>query len=162
MNTIEKLAVRLGMTTTEVMVTGFLLAGLVLGISVNLLTSSLPASRFMNDNTAGIFSDAQIDSLLHEAAAMEAGCQETPAARPALSQKSKPLTQTSTTAKVRFSDAGIDELSSIPGISRVLAGRLIEFRQSRNGNIERFQDFLEVKGIGTKRLDILQQHLTLQ
>ncbi|ACF46959.1 ComEA-related protein [Prosthecochloris aestuarii DSM 271] len=162
MNRLEKLAVQLGMTTTEIMVTGFLLSGLVLGITVNLLTSSVNISRFTENDPKTLFSDTEIDSLLHEAAAMEAGGIAPTPEKQTPSQQNGPLSKTTSGSKVRFIDAGIDELTSIPGISKVLAGRLITFRKSRNGNIERFQDFLEVKGIGRKRLEILQQHLILQ
>jgi competence protein ComEA len=49
----------------------------------------------------------------------------------------------------------------IPGVGPVMAKRLIEFRKQKGGKVSRFNDFLEVKGIGKKKLEILEKHLTL-
>ena len=43
-----------------------------------------------------------------------------------------------------------------------MAGRLITFRTEKGGKVTQFEDFLEVKGISSKKLELLKQHFTLE
>lgn len=61
---------------------------------------------------------------------------------------------------IALNDATADELCLVPGIGPVMARRLIEYRQ-KNGEFKRFEDLMQVKGIGYKKLDALKKHLTI-
>ncbi|HED30737.1 MAG TPA: helix-hairpin-helix domain-containing protein [Prosthecochloris aestuarii] len=164
MKSLRQLALKLGITSTEMLVIGTLTAGLLGGILLNLNHGAVPAASLTAPEQEQM-SDAEIDSLLREAALLDLYPGSAPArhektlhtAQPA---KNSPKTQSQ--QRIVFSTATASELASMPGISSVLAERLIEFRKSRKGDVGRFEDFLEVKGIGKKRLEILQQHLTLE
>ena len=60
------------------------------------------------------------------------------------------------TGKIRINSATSSEIMSIPGIGPVLAGRIMEYRDS-HGEFKGKADLLKVKGIGPKNVqDILQ------
>jgi comEA protein len=61
---------------------------------------------------------------------------------------------------VSINQAGIEELSELPGIGPVLARRIVDFR-NRNGVFLRIDDLLKVQGIGSKKLEVLRDHITL-
>lgn len=162
MNFRDKIAVMLGMTRTEIVVVSSLLLFFVLGIIVSNSRSFQEASRFTGKEEAAEFTDAEVDSLLREAKQLEAAFMEKGEQADHIRRHKKlTVTGTGNSGKIIFANATVEELGSIPGISTVLAGRLISFRKSRQGKVERFEDFLEVKGIGNKRVETLKQHLTL-
>ncbi len=163
MNTRDKIAVMLGMTRTEIVVVSSLLLFFFLGIFINNSRSFQEASRFIGKEQPGLFTDAEVDSLLREAKELEAAFAEKGEQADHIRWHKKPeVTGVGTSGKIIFANATVEELASIPGISTILAGRLIAFRKSRQGKLERFEDFLEVKGIGDKRVETLKQHLTLE
>ncbi len=158
----DKIAVMLSMTRTEIAVVTSMLLFVVLGIMVRSSLSFQEAALFSEKENAERFTDAEVDSLLREAALLETALAEKGAqAEHIRLQQNMLSTGTGDSKKIVFSNATVDELGSIPGISTILAGRLIAFRKSRQGKVERFQDFLEIKGIGSKRIETLKQHLTL-
>ena len=53
-----------------------------------------------------------------------------------------------------------EDLAAIPGIGPGLAEEISSFR-SRRGGFHSFEELLEVKGIGKRRLDVLATYLTL-
>ncbi|ASQ91256.1 hypothetical protein CHL67_10340 [Prosthecochloris sp. GSB1] len=169
MRTHDRIAASLGMTRPELTVVSLLLVFFLLGLVLRNAGLVRPASDFGNTTQNESFSDAYVDSLLDEAMKLEAAVVKNgPAAgnREPSKEKSTRRVQQSkhraTDPGIVFATASKAELASIPGISNVLAGRLIEFRKSRQGKVERFRDFLDVKGIGRKRLETLQQHLVLE
>ena len=162
MNFRDKIAVMLGMTRTEVAVVSSLLLFFFLGLIVNNSRSFQEASRFTDTEQAGQFTDAEVDSLLREARLLETSLAEKGKQADHVRLQQKLTTrEAGDSKKIIFSNATVEELGSIPGISTVLANRLIAFRKSKQGKVERFKDFLEVKGIGNKRMETLEQHITL-
>ena len=162
MNLRDKIAVILGMTRAEIIVVSSLLLFFVLGIIINNSRLFQKASLFIEKEQVEHFTDTEVDSLLREAALLETAlAQQGKLASHIRLLQNPTTTGTGNTRKIVFSNATVEELSSIPGISDILASRLIVFRKSRQGKVERFQDFLEVKGIGSKRVETLKQHLTL-
>lgn len=158
----DKIAVMLSMTRTEITVISSLLLFFILGIIVNSSRSLQEAGLFMATEQTEQFTDAEVDGLLREAALLEAALAKTGAQAPHIQEQKNVLPEKSADSpKIVFSNATADELAAMPGISSVLANRLITFRGSRQGKVERFQDFLEVKGIGRKRMKTLEQHLIL-
>jgi DNA uptake protein ComE-like DNA-binding protein len=53
-------------------------------------------------------------------------------------------------------------LQKIPGVGPVMAERLITFRTAKGGKVHAFQEFLEVKGVGEKKLEFLKKYFTLE
>lgn len=146
----EQLSRRLGLTRAEIAAVSVLLMLFILGTAVGSWRQSVPEDKFLPD-TSSELDEALVDSLLAEARKLQEA--------PVITDTEPPVRETS---KIEFTTAGIDELSSIPGISTVLATRLLEFRDTRKTKIERFDEFSEVKGIGPQRISALKKHLILQ
>jgi len=162
MNFRDRIAVMLSMTRTEITVVTGLLLFFMLGIIVNSSRSFREARQYTEKERIEQFTDAEVDSLLKEATLLETALDTSGAHAPHIhNQGTLSTKKTALSQKIVFSKATTDELAAIPGISTVLAGRLITFRKSRKGKVEGFPDFLEVKGIGRKRMETLEQHLIL-
>lgn len=162
MNFRDRIAVRLSMTRTEITVVTTLLLFFILGIIVNSSRSLQEARQYTETKQAEQFTDTEVDSLLREAVLLETALVESGTkALHIQNQGSISTKKASISQKIVFSNATADELAAIPSINSVLAGRLIAFRESKEEKVERFPDFLEVKGIGRKRMEILKRHLIL-
>lgn len=158
----NNIAAMLGMTRTELATVSFLLLVFTLGLIIR-SGRSFPESDIAAESKQEIrFTDAYVDSLLQDAERLEQTLSLT--SRPNI-DKEKHQVHVSDNGMhpsgIVFSKATIEQLASMPGISSVLAGRLIAFRDSRRGKVDRFEDFLEVTGIGLKRVETLKQHLIL-
>jgi len=64
------------------------------------------------------------------------------------------------TGKVNINTATVSQLSELPGVGEKLAARIVEFRQ-KQGPFKSTQELMNVKGIGEKNLQKLQQYLTV-
>ena len=84
----------------------------------------------------------------------------------ALSRRADSLEETTPHAQkappepVDINTAGINELSTLPGIGPATAARIIEDRQ-KHGPYRRVDDLLRVKGIGPKKLARLRPHVRI-
>jgi competence protein ComEA len=56
--------------------------------------------------------------------------------------------------------ANIKELEELPGIGAVTAQRILDARQ-KSGKFHRVEDLLAIRGISTKRLEILRPYVTV-
>ncbi|GEM_PF-2270072 len=56
--------------------------------------------------------------------------------------------------------ANIKELEELPGVGAVTAQRIIDARQ-KSGKFHRIEDLLAIRGISTKRLEILRPYVTI-
>ncbi|MDN5354499.1 MAG: competence protein ComEA [Candidatus Cloacimonadota bacterium] len=63
--------------------------------------------------------------------------------------------------KININKASIDELTGLPGIGTVKAEKIVKFREE-NGDFTKFDDILQVKGIGEKTLEKLKPLLSLE
>jgi len=169
MRTRDRIAASLGMTRPELTVVSLLLVFFLLGLVLRSAGFVRHAADFRNTVQSEPFSETYVDSLLEAALKPEAPAGENSIAagdhEPSKAKPTRPSSRSkhlATDPGIVFATASAAELETIPGISSVLAGRLIEFRKSRQGKVERFRDFLDVKGIGRKRLETLQQHLVLE
>ena len=61
---------------------------------------------------------------------------------------------------VDLNTAGVEELTTLPGIGESLAKRIIDYR-SEHGPFENPEGLLEVSGIGEKKLEELRDYITV-
>ncbi|MGI5901560.1 MAG: helix-hairpin-helix domain-containing protein [Desulfitobacteriia bacterium] len=64
------------------------------------------------------------------------------------------------TSRVNINKAGLEELSSLPGIGPVLAQRIIDYREE-NGFFTSVEDIQNVSGIGPKKYEMLVEKITI-
>ena len=62
---------------------------------------------------------------------------------------------------VNVNTANLYELESLPGIGRVTALNIIDYR-TENGPFTEIDDLIHVKGIGEKKLEMLKQCVTIR
>ncbi len=77
---------------------------------------------------------------------------------PAITFQSNTLEETS--SLVNINTGNQSQLESLPGIGPVLAERIIHYRESK-GLFQRLDDLKNVSGIGDKRYEDLEDHITL-
>lgn len=63
--------------------------------------------------------------------------------------------------RIPLNQATLDEMMTLPGVGEATARRILEWRE-QNGGFERLEDLTRVKGIGSKTLERLRPHLTLE
>jgi competence protein ComEA len=61
---------------------------------------------------------------------------------------------------IDLNTATIKELEELPGVGKVTAQRIIDARQ-KSGRFRRVEDLLSIRGISTKRLEILRPYVTV-
>lgn len=76
-------------------------------------------------------------------------------ALPALAQSEAPP------EPIDINAAGVEELTSVRGIGKVTAERIVAFRKE-HGPFERVEDLLKVRGIGEKSLARIAPHVTVK
>jgi competence protein ComEA len=171
MKMLHDLAAKLSITRTELMVISLLLFFLLLGALVKYSGSVRQADELIRAVEADRYSEAEVDSLLRSASHLDKTVEEE-IAREAPDSEAGPR-QTSGglngrhqkktfTGTIAFNTASEKQLRMLPGIGPVMAQKLVSFRKAKGGKIKQFDDFLEVRGIGRKKLDLLKKHLTLE
>jgi len=63
-------------------------------------------------------------------------------------------------ARINLNTAGVDELTSLPGIGPSYAKRIVDFRE-KNGPFKKVEDLLNVQGIGEKTLERIRERVTV-
>lgn len=74
--------------------------------------------------------------------------------------KSESKVQMQSSALVNINRANVEELETIRGIGPVLAQRIIQYRQD-NGQFNRVDDLVQVKGIGEAKLEKIKNQVTV-
>ena len=64
-------------------------------------------------------------------------------------------------SKVNINKASSSEIQKIPGIGAVLAGRIIDYRK-RNGSFNSIDDLIDIKGIGSKKLEKIRAWILIE
>ena len=67
-------------------------------------------------------------------------------------------TQASPENPVDINKATVESLATVPGIGKVTAERIVEWRET-NGPFRRIEDLMKVKGIGDKTFDRLRPYI---
>ena len=62
--------------------------------------------------------------------------------------------------KVNINQAGVDELTKIPGVGKATAQRIIDYR-TKNGPFTELEDLMKIKGIGKAKFEKLAPRITL-
>ncbi len=62
--------------------------------------------------------------------------------------------------KVDINVSTSEEITAIPGIGEVLAGRIVEYRNA-HGGFSAIEDLLNVKGVGEKKLEKIREHIKI-
>src|SRR2546422_4533714 len=62
--------------------------------------------------------------------------------------------------RLNINTAGVDELVALPGIGKAYAERIVEYRQ-KNGPFKKVEDILNVRGIGEKTFERINDRLTI-
>jgi competence protein ComEA len=99
-----------------------------------------------------------IATLVAVALLVGAGAAVTPLS--ATTKKPKESAGEGVAKPVDLNRATQQELTGVPGIGKVLAERIVKFRD-RHGPFRRVEDLLKVKGIGEKSFDKLRPHVTV-
>ncbi|NMW17620.1 MAG: helix-hairpin-helix domain-containing protein [Chlorobiaceae bacterium] len=171
MNFLEKLAIRLSLTKAEIYMVSILLGFLMLGVIMKNINSLENADLLVKKVENARYRDAEVDSLIQLATLEQTTLKEDVSKEVAAEEKVKAVEKKSKppssgkkvfAGTISFNKASNLQLQKIQGIGPVMAQRLITFRTEKGGKVEQFQDFLEVKGISNKKLEVLKQHFTLE
>jgi competence protein ComEA len=167
----ENLARKLSLTKAEISLVSMLLGFLVLGGILKNFQSVEEADQLVKKAESARLREAEVDSLIKLAAIDQAKVSEEVLDEVAAEQSDRPAKRAAGqrsfekktfNGTIAFNKAGMSQLQKIPGIGPVMAGRLITFRTAKGGKVMQFQDFLEVKGVGKKKLELLKKHFTLE
>ena len=71
---------------------------------------------------------------------------------------SKEKARASSDNPVDINEATAESLTSVPGIGKITAERIVEWRET-NGPFRRIEDLIKVKGIGDKMFDKLRPYI---
>ena len=63
--------------------------------------------------------------------------------------------------KIDINTASLEELESLKGVGKAIAGRIIEYRDSR-GAFSSTEDIKNVKGVGPSLFDKVKDHITVE
>jgi competence protein ComEA len=171
MNILEKLSIKLSLTKAEITLVSVLLGFLMLGGVLRNIRSVEESDLLVKKAETARYREAEVDSLIKLAAVdqsttkedvlqdIEAENDEASFERKAAHRSSGKKVFNGTIA---FNKASSQQLQKIPGIGPVMAERLVTFRKAKGGKVQQYQDFLDVKGIGKKKLESLKKYFTLE
>jgi len=171
MNFLEKLAIKLSLTKAEIYLVTILLGFLMLGVVMKNIRSVEETDVLIKKAETARYRETEVDSLIKIASieqktVKEDVLQDVEAEEKKQTAEKKPKHVTSGkkifAGTIAFNKASNLQLQKIPGIGPVMASRLITFRTEKGGKVSQFQDFLEVKGISNKKLEVLKKYFTLE
>jgi competence protein ComEA len=171
MKLFEKLAVKLSLTKAEITLISVLLGFLVLGGVLKNFRSVEKAETLVKKIETARYREEEVDSLIALASMAQTTVKED-VVQGAETEKMGTATEKRGahrssekklfTGTISFNKASKGQLQKIPGVGPVMAERLITFRTTKGGKVHEFQEFLEVKGVGEKKLEFLKKYFTLE
>ncbi|MBZ4220563.1 MAG: helix-hairpin-helix domain-containing protein [Chlorobium sp.] len=171
MKILEKLSIKLSLTKAEITLISFLLGFLVLGGILKNIRSVEEIDLLVKKAETARYREAEVDSLIRLAAVEQSSTkedvlQDVEAERDDASFEKKAEHRSSGkkvfNGTISFNTASSQQLQKIPGIGPVMAERLVTFRKEKGGKVKQYQDFLQVKGIGKKKLESLKKYFILE
>lgn len=169
MSGIEKTAWRLGLTRAEISLIAMLIGFLVLGGILKNFRSVEKEAVLLKNVRQSRLQEVEVDSLIRLATIEQQFVQEEVTGEKKPDMKStarekaaeRRVLKNSFNGTIAFNRAGKAQLQRVPGVGPVMAERLLAFRTEKGGRVVDFQEFLAVKGIGRKKLEILKKHFIL-
>ncbi len=145
----RKVQENLGLTGNESAVILFLALGLIVGGTAKLLSLDGPASHYDFTQTDSFFVEAssKIDSIL--------AAEEDTSAN---AKRDRSFGSKLAVFPVDINSADITELTAIPGIGKVIAQRIVDYRNI-HGKFNKVEELRNVKGIGEKKFARIRQHV---
>ena len=141
---LNKIVELLALTKTERNVILFLVTTMIIGAAIRLYQAAYPVSQQFNysasDSTFAVLSAMPDDSL----SAAPAGI--------AIGEES---------GKLNINTATEEQLIDLPGIGKVTAERILEYRKE-TGKFTAIEDLLAIKGISKNKLERLSPMITTQ
>jgi competence protein ComEA len=161
MRILNKLATKLGLTRSEVVIITVLVGGLFAGLVIKRQSDQKTLESLIQKKEEEFFTGTEADSLLN----LEEQRYTASLTNQSNLNDADSLTNASIgnkRQKLNFNTTTRKELEALPGISPTLADRLIRFRIHKGGKLKQFEELLEVKDIGKKRLEKLTQYLRVE
>ncbi len=143
---------KLGLTKSEAGIILFLCFGLILGGTAKILNLDKSTERydFSRSDSFFVAASSRIDSLI--------AADEDTAEKSLNAGMSK---KASLASPVDLNTASIGDLVSIPGIGKVIAQRIVDYRNA-NGKFGSVEELSNVKGIGTKKLEKVKPYVRVE
>ncbi len=143
----RKVQENLGLTRSESAVILFLALAIIVGETAKLLSLDRQASRYDFTQSDSFFVEAssKIDSIL---AAEEDSSKN--------AKRDRALESKLAAFPVDINSADLTGLTAIPGIGKVIAQRIIDYRNA-HGKFNNIEELRNVKGIGEKKLARIRQ-----
>jgi competence protein ComEA len=151
----------LGLTRQERGIVAFLTAGLVLGSLVTLYKRHLkpPVLPEVDPKTVAAF-DSISQRLAEEDRRLALQAPATTELREEKPQKQLQSQAAGELQRIDVNSADEEELVRLPGIGKVMARRIVVYRQ-QHGRFDRIEDLRKVRGIGPKVLEKISPFVTL-
>ncbi len=170
MNTLDNLARKLGITKAEISLVSALIGFLVLGGILKNFRSMEETDLLVKKAEIARYRETEVDSLIRLASADQASIREDmqgekaeeSSATAGKRRSQHALEKKEFNGTLAFNRATARQLQKIPGIGPVMAAKLVAFRTSKGGKVKDFEEFLEVQGVGRKKLELLKKHFTLE
>ena len=70
-------------------------------------------------------------------------------------------TAESSKGQLNINKAGVDELTTLPGVGSQAAAKIVEYRE-QVGRFRTIEDIMKVKGIGEKKYEVLKELITVK
>ena len=80
--------------------------------------------------------------------------------KPKITETVPPAPSSTAMEPININTASVEELTKLPGIGEVLAGRIIKYRQT-HGPFQSLSELTLVEGIGLEKLNALKDYATI-
>ena len=120
--------------------------------------SALPGAGSESGSAAA--ADAQADASEETGGGKSAGGDEAGSKTEPVEEAAPASAQAVVDGRININVASQSELTDLPGIGNVLAGRIVDYRH-QHGPFSRIEDIRNVSGIGEKRFEAIRDRITV-